>query len=177
MESNTQEKQALLIGMLLVGSGYEKIFADLAALTEKDFVDPGGVIKATDTVLGPMARFEQATFTLSEQLKESYNRGVEELQATVCPSCPACGDAASAPCRDLHARGELVEELKEMMWKSIRKRFPAAPSTIGVREGFVAVGCKSEERSSSSIGIEVIAVGGPGGFSSLMETLGKRFRG
>lgn len=158
-------------------SGYEKIFADLAVLAEKDFVDPGGAVKATDTVLGPMSRFERAAYTLAEQLKESYNRGVEELKATVCPSCPACGDAASAPCRDLRARGELVEELKEMMWVSIRKRFPAAPGTVGVREGFVVVGCKPEESRASAIGIEIISVGGPGGLGSLMGAfLGGRGR-
>lgn len=177
MESNTKEKQALLIGMLLMGSGYEKIFADLAALAEKDFVEPTGAIKATDTVLGPMTRFEQAAWTLAAQLKESYNRGVEELKATVCPTCSACSDKASAPCRDLHTRNEFIEELRNMMWTSIRNRFPAATDTLGVREGFVAVQAKSEERRSSTIGIEIIPVGGPAGFSSLMGALSRGFRG
>lgn len=167
MEQRTSEETALLIGTLLLGSGYEKLLLELAAIEEKDFIDAEIAVKENETVLGPLSRFEKAAWALSNRIEEDFQLKLKELKQHVCPSCVACGDTNkdNAPCRDLKARLELVEPLRTAMWDSIRKRFDGDLSSIAIRNGFVAVKCPPKE---CKIGIEVIEVhSGKGGLSGL----------
>lgn len=169
MEQRKPEEIALLIGTLLLGSGYEKILLELAAIKEKDFSDVGIDVKKDETVLGPLSRFEKAAWALALRIEEDFEAKFKELKQHVCPSCSTCDDPSmdNDPCRDLIARMALVEPLREAMWNSIRKRFGGSLPSIALRAGFVAAKCPC------SIGIEIIKV--HGGCSELGDMPGSIF--
>lgn len=169
-----QELAAMAIGELLLDSGYGKILAELAAIKECDFSEPGSAIKEVDTVLGPMSRFEKAAWTRAEQLDEQVLAKTKEMREFVCPSCPACGDAQkdNAPCKDLFALSHLANQLREAMWDSIRRR-TGCDSSVGVRNGFVAV--KTPPGQHGAVSIEIVSGGGGGldGFMGMFRSIMK----
>lgn len=156
-QKKLEETAAVSVGMLLLGSGYEKILLELVTIEERDFIDTNTAVRKNETVLGPLCRFEKAAWTLASRIEEDLVSKFRELKRHVCPTCLTCNasNMENAPCRDLIARMELIEQLRDAMWDSIRKRFGGSLPSIGIRSGFVAVKCPSK---SPGIDIEIIKV-------------------